>query len=43
MKKFPEDFLFGISMSGFQFEMGGKEIDKYSDWYKWTHDVRIIN
>jgi beta-galactosidase len=43
MKKFPEDFLFGISMSGFQFEMGGKVIDNNTDWFKWTHDERIIN
>ncbi|NUU95673.1 hypothetical protein XO10_05160 [Marinitoga sp. 1135] len=44
MLKFNEDFLFGISMSGFQFEMGGKTgIDENSDWYEWVHDKRIIS
>ncbi|GAB6189277.1 beta-galactosidase BgaS [Marinitoga arctica] len=43
MIRFNKDFLFGISMSGFQFEMGGKNIDSNTDWFKWTHDKRILN
>lgn len=38
---FPEDFLWGVSTSGFQFEMGdpaGSNIDSNTDWYKWVHD-----
>jgi len=38
---FPEDFLWGIASSGFQFEMGdpaGKNIDPNTDWYVWVHD-----
>ena len=36
---FPEWFMFGVSMSGFQFEMGyGGEIDPNSDWWAWVHD-----
>ena len=38
---FPEDFWWGVSESGFQFEMGdpdGKYIDQNTDWYKWVHD-----
>jgi len=39
MFKFPRNFLFGFSESGFQFEMGikGSE-DEYSDWWSWVHD-----
>ncbi len=34
-----KDFLFGISMSGFQFEMGGKApVDDRSDWSVWVRD-----
>ena len=38
---FPEDFLWGVSNSGFQFEMGdpsGRSIDPNTDWYVWVHD-----
>jgi beta-galactosidase len=37
---FPEDFLWGVSNSGFQFEMGGPagNIDPNTDWYAWVHD-----
>ncbi len=38
---FGEDFLFGVSLSGFQFEMGRnspESIDPGSDWYVWAHD-----
>jgi len=38
---FPADFLWGISNSGFQFEMGdrsGENIDPNTDWYVWVHD-----
>ncbi len=37
---FPENFRFGISMSGFQFEMGCsiEAIDENSDWWIWVHD-----
>ena len=38
---FPERFLWGVSSSGFQFEMGdsaGKNIDPNTDWYVWVHD-----
>jgi len=37
---FPKDFLWGVSISGFQFEMGGKKEnwDTNSDWWVWTHD-----
>ncbi len=36
---FPDNFRFGWSQSGFQFEMGGgSAIDPNSDWYKWVHD-----
>ncbi|MGC9321432.1 MAG: family 1 glycosylhydrolase, partial [Kosmotogaceae bacterium] len=38
---FGEDFLFGASLSGFQFEMGRtspESIDRGSDWYVWAHD-----
>ena len=42
---FPEKFFWGVSMSGFQFEMGdpeGKYIDPNSDWFKWVHDENNI-
>ncbi|MDN5341144.1 MULTISPECIES: beta-galactosidase BgaS [Oceanotoga] len=41
MYKFEKDFLWGFSISGFQFEMGdksGKYIDKNTDWYKWVNN-----
>lgn len=38
---FPQDFLFGAAMSGFQFEMGGSDCkDENTDWYVWTHDLQ---
>jgi beta-galactosidase len=42
---FPKNFLWGVSNSGFQFEMGdpaGKNIDPNTDWYVWTHDASNI-
>ncbi len=38
----PEQFLWGASESGFQFEMGdpaGGGIDPNTDWYFWVHDA----
>jgi beta-galactosidase len=37
---FPKNFLWGVSISGFQFEMGGKkeDWDTNSDWWVWVHD-----
>ncbi len=38
---FPNNFLWGVSSSGFQFEMGDssqKSIDANTDWYIWVHD-----
>ncbi len=42
---FGKDFKFGVSMSGFQFEMGKSEesIDNKSDWFRWVHDELNIN
>ena len=42
---FPKGFLWGVSASGFQFEMGdssGKNIDPNTDWYVWVHDAENI-
>ncbi|RLF01828.1 MAG: glycoside hydrolase family 1 protein [Thermoprotei archaeon] len=42
---FPKDFLWGVSMSGFQFEMGdpkGRNVDPNTDWFKWVHDEENI-
>lgn len=42
---FSEKFLWGVSSSGFQFEMGdreGKWIDPNSDWFVWVHDKENI-
>ena len=41
---FPKGFLWGISMSAFQYEMGfSKEsVDPNSDWYVWLHDESNI-
>jgi len=39
---FLEEFLWGASESGFQFEMGdpsGENIDPNTDWYVWVHDT----
>lgn len=38
---FPENFLWGVSLSGFQFEMGdpgGRHVDPNTDWFVWVHD-----
>jgi len=38
---FPASFLWGVSNSGFQFEMGdpaGENVDPNTDWYVWVHD-----
>jgi len=35
------DFLWGVSSSGFQFEMGdlsGESVDANTDWFVWVHD-----
>ncbi len=40
-----KDFLWGVSLSGFQFEMGGTEkssIDPNTDWFIWVHDKHNI-
>ncbi|MEM3666598.1 MAG: beta-galactosidase BgaS [Candidatus Bathyarchaeia archaeon] len=42
---FPDEFLWGVSASGFQFEMGdaaGKSLDANTDWYIWVHDSENI-
>jgi len=42
---FPEGFLWGVSISGFQFEVGdprGRSVDSNTDWYVWVHDPRNI-
>src|SRR5512136_1668228 len=42
---FPADFLWGVSNSGFQFEMGSlseENIDPNTDWYTWVHDPSNI-
>ena len=42
---FPERFLWGISSSGFQFEMGDPSktgLDENTDWYAWVHDRNNI-
>ncbi|MEJ5257280.1 MAG: beta-galactosidase BgaS [Fervidobacterium sp.] len=39
---FPKDFMFGASLSGFQFEMGNpndpKEVDPNTDWFVWVRE-----
>ncbi|MEM3623453.1 MAG: glycoside hydrolase family 1 protein, partial [Candidatus Bathyarchaeia archaeon] len=45
MLGFPKKFLWGVSASGFQFEMGdlaGKNLDPNTDWYAWVHDAQNI-
>jgi beta-galactosidase len=38
-----ERFLWGVSISGFQFEMGGPgTLDPNTDWYRWVHDAGNI-
>jgi beta-galactosidase len=42
---FPEKFLWGVSTSGFQFEMGdkaGKNVDPNTDWHVWAHEATNI-
>ncbi|ADM27756.1 glycoside hydrolase family 1 [Ignisphaera aggregans DSM 17230] len=41
--KYPKEFIFGFSESGFQFEMGlpGSE-DPNTDWWVWVHDPENI-
>lgn len=42
---FPEKFIWGVSMAGFQFEMGdpaGRYVDANTDWFKWVHDEENI-
>jgi beta-galactosidase len=42
---FNEKFLWGVSSSGFQFEMGdpsGKGVDANTDWSVWVHDAENI-
>ena len=41
----PEDFLWGVSQSGFQFEMGDRlrrYIDTNTDWWHWVRDEHNI-
>lgn len=43
---FSKEFLFGASLSGFQFEMGEnkKDIDENTDWFVWVRDFEnLIN
>ncbi|MEO8092079.1 MAG: glycoside hydrolase family 1 protein [bacterium] len=36
---FPDDFLWGTALAGFQAEAGkGRNADPVSDWYVWMHD-----
>jgi beta-galactosidase len=38
---FPENFYWGVSLSGFQFEMGCSKngsVDSNTDWYSWVHN-----
>jgi len=38
-------FLWGVSSSGFQFEMGdpsGEGVDANTDWFVWVHDPKNI-
>ncbi|MCS7110175.1 MAG: family 1 glycosylhydrolase, partial [Candidatus Caldarchaeum sp.] len=40
---FPKHFLWGVSSSGFQFEMGGSGgLDSGTDWFVWVHDKHNI-
>ncbi|MEM2927382.1 MAG: beta-galactosidase BgaS [Nitrososphaerota archaeon] len=43
---FPDKFLWGVSSSGFQFEMGdplNESLDPNTDWYVWVHDKYNID
>ncbi len=36
---FPKSFFWGVSLAGFQSEMGqGRDLDRGTDWWAWTHD-----
>jgi len=38
---FPKGFMWGVSLAGFQFEMGdpaGEALDPNTDWFAWVHD-----
>ena len=40
------EFLWGVSISGFQFEMGdpeGLSVDPNSDWFVWVHDEANVS
>ncbi|MEZ0346208.1 MAG: beta-galactosidase BgaS [Infirmifilum sp.] len=42
---FPKKFMWGVSLAGFQFEMGnpsGDAVDPNTDWYAWVHDENNI-
>ncbi|MDM7320972.1 MAG: family 1 glycosylhydrolase, partial [Fervidobacterium sp.] len=43
---FPKSFMFGASLSGFQFEMGNpnevKELDTQTDWFVWVRDLENL-
>jgi beta-glucosidase/6-phospho-beta-glucosidase/beta-galactosidase len=43
---FPKSFMFGPSLSGFQFEMGNpnevKELDTQTDWFVWVRDLENL-
>jgi beta-galactosidase len=44
-KEFPENFKWGVSQSGFQFEMGDpyrRYIDVNTDWWHWVRDPKNI-
>ncbi|MEM3673009.1 MAG: hypothetical protein QW468_02110 [Candidatus Bathyarchaeia archaeon] len=42
---FPKSFLWGVSESGFRFEMGdsaGRNVDVNTNGYVWVHDAENI-
>jgi beta-galactosidase len=42
-ERFPDGFLWGTAIAGFQTEAGkGRNADPASDWYTWTHDAANI-
>jgi beta-galactosidase len=42
-ERFPDGFLWGTAIAGFQTEAGkGRNADPASDWYAWTHDPANI-
>lgn len=46
MYRFKDNFFWGFSVSGFQFEMGdkeGKNTDKNTDWYKWVNNRLTVS